>query len=79
MKKLITLKVEKHRENKKEYYVATSDDVQWLVAEWKTLEEAIENAYQIAKVLLVEQKKNKKSGFLSSVPQIFSYSLIIES
>ena len=79
MKKLITLKVEKYLENWQEYFVATSDDVQWLVAEGDTLEDTIEIAYVLAKQLLKEQEAHQKVWFLQKMPQIFSYSLMIEA
>ena len=41
MKTLIRLKVEHFFENETEYFVATSDDLKGLVAEGKTLQEAI--------------------------------------
>jgi predicted RNase H-like HicB family nuclease len=53
MKTLIKLKIERFVENKTEYFVATSDDLQGLVAEGKTIQEAIEIAEDVAKCLLV--------------------------
>lgn len=79
MKKLITLKVEKHTEQWQEYFVATSDDVQGLVAEGETLEQTIELAYDVAKELLKAQQKNSKTWFLQQIPEIFSYSLLVEA
>lgn len=79
MKTLVDLKIEKHEENGETYYVATSDDVQGLVAEWSTLEATIEIAYDIAKDLLHEQKRNKNQTALQIVPQRFSYSLMVEA
>ena len=52
MKTLITLKIEKFVEQEEEYFVATSDDLQGLVAEGKTIEEVIEIAKDVVKVLL---------------------------
>jgi hypothetical protein len=48
-----------------------------LVAEGSTLEETIEIAYDLAKDLLHEQRKNKAT--LQVVPQRFSYSLMVEA
>ncbi|MBD2182435.1 DUF1902 domain-containing protein [Planktothrix sp. FACHB-1355] len=56
MQTLIRLKVEKFIENGQEYFVATSDDLQGLVAEGKTVQEAIEIAEDVAKVLLDLEK-----------------------
>jgi predicted RNase H-like HicB family nuclease len=41
MKTLIRLKVEQFFENETEYFVASNDDLKGLVAEGKTLQEAI--------------------------------------
>ena len=75
MKKLVRLHIEKHKENGETYYVATSDDVQWLVVEWKTLEETIDIAYDVAQDLLKEQKSQQKKKF----SEIYSYSLMIDA
>ena len=40
------------------YYLATSGQVQWLVAQWKTFEETIEIAQDLAETLLRAQKKD---------------------
>ncbi len=79
MKTLVDLKIEKFEEDGEVYFVATSDDVQWLVAQWDTLEETIEIAYDIAKELLHEQKKDRTKSPLKRMPQIFSYSLMVEA
>ncbi|HEY9703149.1 MAG TPA: DUF1902 domain-containing protein [Allocoleopsis sp.] len=52
MKTLIKLKIEKFIENNEEYFIATSEDLQGLVAEGKTIEEVIEIAEDVAKILL---------------------------
>lgn len=58
MQTLIRLKIEKFLEDGQEYFVATSDDLQGLVAEGKTLQEAIEIAEDVAKILLdLEREK----------------------
>ncbi|BCL34005.1 type II toxin-antitoxin system HicB family antitoxin [Nostoc sp. MS1] len=58
MQTLIRLKIERFIEDEQEYFVATSDDLQGLVAEGKTVQEAIEIAENVAKVLLALEKKN---------------------
>ncbi|MCL1469316.1 type II toxin-antitoxin system HicB family antitoxin [Argonema antarcticum] len=57
MQTLIRLKVEKLIEDGQEYFVATSDDLEGLVAEGKTVQEAIEIAEDVAKVLLDLKKR----------------------
>ena len=60
MKTLIKLKIEKFVEQEKEYFVATSDDLEGLVAEGKTIEEVLEIAQDVAKVLFQLEKQNKQ-------------------
>jgi predicted RNase H-like HicB family nuclease len=57
MQTLIRLKIERFIEQDQEYFVATSDDLQGLVAEGKTVQEAIEIAEDVAKVLLELEKE----------------------
>ncbi|ACK67207.1 conserved hypothetical protein [Rippkaea orientalis PCC 8801] len=52
MKTLITLKIEKFEEKGQEYFVATSDQIQGLVAEGDTIEEVVEIASDLAKILI---------------------------
>ncbi|MBO1048147.1 MAG: DUF1902 domain-containing protein [Dolichospermum sp. LBC05a] len=52
MQTLIRLKIERFIEDGQEYFVATSEDLQGLVTEGKTVQEAIEIAEDVAKVLL---------------------------
>ncbi|CCQ65422.1 hypothetical protein CWATWH0402_2896 [Crocosphaera watsonii WH 0402] len=52
MKTLITLKIENFEEKGKEYFVATRDQIQGLVAEGNTIEEVIETASDLAKMLV---------------------------
>jgi predicted RNase H-like HicB family nuclease len=56
MKTLIRLKIEGFFEDETEYFVTTSDDLQGLVAEGKTIQEAIEIAEDVAKGLLALEK-----------------------
>lgn len=51
MKTLITLKIEKFEEKGQEYFVATSEQIQGLVAEGDTIEEVVEIASDLAKIL----------------------------
>lgn len=72
MQTLIRLKVEKFIEDGQEYFVATSDDLQGLVAEGKTVQEAIEIAEDVAKVLLDLEKENNQNFQLQDLPYQFS-------
>ncbi|HYW20737.1 MAG TPA: DUF1902 domain-containing protein [Nodularia sp. (in: cyanobacteria)] len=71
MKKLIRLNIEKFSEEGQDYFVATSDDIQGLVAEGKTLQEALEIAEDVAKVLLDMEKGKNASLNLQDLPSKF--------
>ncbi|NET02252.1 MAG: DUF1902 domain-containing protein [Sphaerospermopsis sp. SIO1G2] len=58
MQTLIRLRIEKCIEGNQEYFIATSNDLQGLVAEGKTIKEAIKIAEDVAKVLLDLGRKN---------------------
>lgn len=75
MQTLIQLKIEKLNEAGQDYYLATSDDVQGLVAEGQTLEEVVEIAKDLAKILIELHQQNQKP---SAMPNIFQYPLILE-
>ncbi|HEY9852217.1 MAG TPA: DUF1902 domain-containing protein [Leptolyngbyaceae cyanobacterium] len=78
MQTLIRLKIEKFIEDGQVYFVATSDDLQGLVAEGKTVQEAIEIAEDVAKVLLDLEKENNQDFQLQDLPSQFEYPLIME-
>jgi predicted RNase H-like HicB family nuclease len=58
MEKIIKLKIQKLPEG---VFLATSDDIQGLVAQASTLQETIEIAQDLAKTLLELQKNNFES------------------
>ncbi|AFZ27288.1 hypothetical protein Cylst_5256 [Cylindrospermum stagnale PCC 7417] len=70
MQTLIRLKVEKIIEDGQEYFVATSDDFQGLVAEGKTVQEAIEIAEDVAKILLDLEKENNHDIQFHDLPTV---------
>lgn len=78
MKTLIKLKIEKFIEQEEEYFVATSDDLEGLVAEGKTINEVIEIAQDVAKMLLQLEKDNDSKVKVKDIPSIFEYPLIME-
>lgn len=77
MKTLIRLKIEKLEEAGKEYFVATSDELQGLVAQGETIEEVVEIAEDVARVLLELEQQNLSIEW-QTIPQSFEYPLIIE-
>ena len=79
MKTLITLKIEKFEEKGQEYFVATSDQIQGLVAEGNTIEEVIKIASDLAKILIeMDQEKEQKHNQITAIPDSFEYPLIVE-
>jgi predicted RNase H-like HicB family nuclease len=79
MKIIIQLKIEKLREKEEEYFVATSDDLEGLVAEGKTIEEVIEIAQDVAQILLeLDKKINNNNLRIRDIPNIFEYPLIMD-
>ncbi len=59
MKTLIKLKIERFEEEGQEYFVATSDELQGLVAEGETVAKVIEIAEDVARILLEIEQENK--------------------
>ncbi len=79
MKTLITLKIEKFEEKGQECFVATSDQIQGLVAEGNTIEEVIQIASDLAKILIeMDQEKQSKDNQITAIPDSFEYPLIVE-
>ena len=78
MKAIVKLKIERFEEQQQEYFVATSDEIQGLVAEGKTVEEAVAIASDLARILLELDRNSKSKETLSAMPEQFEYPLIIE-
>ena len=78
MQTLIRLKIERFIEDGQEYFVATSEDLQGLVTEGKTVQEAIEIAEDVAKVLLDLERDKNQNFYLQDLPSQFEYPLIME-
>ena len=72
MEKVIDLHIEKLPEG---FYLATSDNIQGLVAQGRTVSETLEIARDVAKKLL-EAKENQISD-LPSTADSFNYPLVI--
>lgn len=58
-------------------YLATSDEVQGLVAQGRTLQETLEIARDVAKKLLEAQQERQQVQELQEVGESFDYPLII--
>ncbi len=78
MKTLIKLKIEKFTEAEEEYFVATSEELEGLVAEGKTIEQVVEIAQDVAKTLLELEKEMNSNIKIKNVPSVFEYPLILE-
>jgi predicted RNase H-like HicB family nuclease len=75
MESLITIKVEKLPEG---YYLATSDEIQGLVAQGRTINETLEIARDVAKKLLESQSEKQREAVIRSPDEEFNYPLVIE-
>lgn len=74
MEKIININIEKLPEG---YYLATSDDIQGLIAQGRTVAETIEIAREVAKKLLEAKEPVKNSNSLLSVTNRFKYPIVI--
>jgi predicted RNase H-like HicB family nuclease len=74
MKKLIQLHIEKLPEG---VYLATSDDLQGLVAQGKTLQETLEIARDVAHQLIEAKKQRNQIDNLKDIEDDFYYPLVV--
>ncbi len=74
MEKVISLHIEKLPEG---YYLATSDNVQGLLAQGRTISETLEIARDVAKKLIEAQEEELQFGNLLAVSDSFDYPLVI--
>ncbi|MCD4696850.1 MAG: hypothetical protein K8S16_11490, partial [Bacteroidales bacterium] len=81
MKKYLDLIIEKFEEKGQVYYLATSKDVQGLIAQGDSIEEAIDIARDLVVDLIeLREKKNNEQKFtLRQVPETFHYPLIFNT
>ena len=75
MERVITVHIEKLPEG---VYLATSDEVQGLVAQGRTVTETLEIARDIVRRLLQAQEERKAAPRLSPLAESFDYPLIVE-
>jgi len=74
MEQIINLHIEKLPEG---LYLATSDEVQGLVAQGRTITETVEIARDVAKKLLEARAEREGAPSLPSVEESFDYPLIV--
>lgn len=74
MEKILNLHIEKLPEG---VYLATSDEIPGLVAQGRTVTEALEIARDVARKLLEARQERKEITELSTVAENFEYQLVI--
>lgn len=74
MEKLLNLHIEKLPEG---YYLATSDTIQGLIAQGRTVNETIEIARDVAKKLIEAQSDESIESSLSNIEDEFDYPLVV--
>jgi len=74
MEKIINIHIEKLPEG---VYLATSDDIQGLIAQGRTVAETLEIARDVAKKLIEEQKKVKSKIKTTPIKNKFDYPLVV--
>ena len=74
MERIINLHIEKLPDG---VYLATSDDLQGLIAHGRTIQETIEIARDVAKKLIESRENDSDGGLLPEVRESFDYPLIV--
>lgn len=74
MEKVVSLHIEKLPEG---YYLATSDCIQGLIAQGRTIAETLEIARDVAKKLFEAQEEEVQFAGLPGVSDSFDYPLVI--
>lgn len=76
MERIVNLHIERLDEGA---YLATSDELQGLIAQGRTIEEVIEIARDVAKKLIEAQGQDPSALFLQPVDDVFDYPLIVNA
>ena len=76
LERVITIHIERLPEG---VYLATSDDVQGLVAQGRTVTETLEIARDVARKLIEAQEERRADVALPAVGESFDYPLIVGS
>ncbi|MCY3641293.1 MAG: type II toxin-antitoxin system HicB family antitoxin [Gammaproteobacteria bacterium] len=74
MEKIVGLHIEKLPEG---VYLATSDDIQGLIAQGRTISETLEIARDVARKLLEAQAEFKRPSQLKPTQDVFDYPLVV--
>ncbi len=76
MERIVNLHIERLPEG---MYLATSDDVQGLIAQGRTIQETIEIARDVAKKLVEAQAERDGLATLPQAAEAFDYPLIVNA
>jgi predicted RNase H-like HicB family nuclease len=76
MERIVTLHIEKLPEG---VYLATSDDVQGLIAQGRTIQETVEIARDVAKRLIEMQSADSGGASLTPAQDCFDFPLIVNA
>ena len=74
MEQIIKIRIEKLPEG---FYLATSEEIQGLVAQGRTITETIEIARDVARRLLEAQSERQEAPKLATLADEFDYPLIV--
>lgn len=74
MEKIINITIEKLPEGA---YLATSEDIQWLVAQGRTVSETMEIARDVARRLLEAQSERRQTQHLADVGDKETFPLVV--
>ena len=74
MEKIVNIHIEKLPEG---FYLATSDQIQGLVAQGRTVSETLEIARDVVRKLLEAQKEREGKDKLKSITGSFDYPLVV--
>jgi predicted RNase H-like HicB family nuclease len=76
MERIVTIHVEKLPEG---FYLATSEQIQGLVAQGRTVSETLEIARDVARKLLEATTGGEKESCLPAVAESFEYQMVVGS
>lgn len=76
MERIVNLHIEKLPEG---FYLATSDEVQGLIAQGRTIQETIEIAQDVAKRLIEAQETRHLEHALPQAAESFDYQMIVNA
>ncbi|MFN6564838.1 MAG: type II toxin-antitoxin system HicB family antitoxin [Nostoc sp. ChiSLP01] len=74
MERLLNIHIEKLPEG---VYLATSDELQGLIAQGRTVAETLEIARDVARKLLEAQSQDNEPDYLEPIAEQFNYPLVV--